>query len=74
MKEVEWSVIHDEGEIICECDQCGEQEAIDFYKRPDFREAQDEIEKMGWVSCRINGEWKDFCTMTCRNTYVKENL
>lgn len=73
-KEVDWSFIHGAGDIVCTCDQCGEEERIEFDNGPDFREAQREIEGMGWTSSRINGEWFDFCSMDCRNAYVKENL
>lgn len=73
-KEVEWSHIHGEGEIVCSCDHCGEEERIEFFERPDYREAQSEIEQLGWTSSRINGEWHDFCSMKCRNDYIRKNL
>ena len=73
-KEVDWSIIHGEGEIVCSCDQCPEEHRIEFYERPDYREAQSEIVRLGWTSARINGEWYDFCSMSCRNEFVKNNL
>lgn len=73
-KEVEWGVIHGEGEIVCTCDHCGYEERLEFEDGPDFREAQDELREMGWSSSKINGEWFDFCSMDCRNAYIKENL
>ncbi len=76
MKEVEWSEIYGEGEIVCYCDNdsCNEEERVDFEDGPDFKEAQDIIEEIGWVSSKINGEWKDFCSQTCRRKYLEKNL
>ncbi len=73
-KDVEWGFIHGEGEIVCTCDHCGEEERAEFLEGPDFREAQEELKEMGWVSSRINGDWYDFCSMECRNAYIKKNL
>ena len=74
-KEVEWGEIHGDGEIVCTCDECGEDARIEFYDcNVDYREAQREIEKQGWMSSRINGDWYDFCSMECRNAYIKKNL
>ena len=74
-KEVEWSEYHGCGDIICTCDECGESYLFEFCDGyPDFREAQREIEQIGWQSARINGEWEDFCCSTCRNKYIRENL
>lgn len=73
-KEVEWGVIHGEGDIVCTCDHCEGEERIEFIEGPDFRSAQAELKEMGWMSSKINGEWYDFCSMECRNAFVKENL
>lgn len=73
-KEVEWGVIHGEGTIVCTCDNCGCEEEIEFDGgRPDYREAQDEIEDLGWMSTKVNGEWYDFCCESCRNQFIKNN-
>jgi hypothetical protein len=73
-KEVEWGDIHGEGEIVCNCDECGNYHCIEFYGSPDYRQAQREIKTIGWVSGRINGEWLDFCSTECRNAYVRKNF
>ena len=73
-KDVERGLVYNEGEIVCTCDHCGYKERIDFYDGPDFREAQEELMKTGWTSSKINGEWCDFCSMDCRNSFIKKNL
>lgn len=73
-KYVEWGLVHNEGEIVCTCDHCGYEERIDFYDGPDFREAQEELAESGWTSSRINGVWFDFCSIDCRNAFIKKNL
>jgi hypothetical protein len=72
-KGVEWGERHGEGSIVCECDQCGEQELIDFDDGPDFRAAQEELKEMGWISRKIDGEWYDFCSEACYYDWIKEN-
>lgn len=73
-KEVEWGVIHGEGEIICTCDACGDEYAFPFEDgQVDYREAQRAIEEEGWTSCQVNGEWHDFCCEKCRNDYIKKH-
>ena len=74
-KEVEWGIIHGEGDIVCSCDNCEDEERIEFCDgHPDYREAQREIEIAGWMSSRINNEWYDFCCSSCRNEFVKRNI
>lgn len=73
-KEVEWSDIHGEGTICCECDNCGETYDYDFEDSyPDFRDCQDELSCSGWVSRKVDGEWCDFCCKECYNEYIKNN-
>lgn len=72
-KEVDWGVIHGEGDIVCTCDECGNEHLVPFEdQQVDYREAQRAIEDEGWGSCQVNGEWKDFCCETCRNNYIKK--
>ena len=72
-KEIEWGIIHGEGEIVCECDNCGEQELFPFEDGLfDFKEVQEELrDSYGWISRKINGEWKDFCSKNCFKEYIK---
>lgn len=74
MKEIEWSELYGVGEIVCTCDACSSEERFDFDNNyPDFRKVQDELKEIGWMPCKVNGEWHDFCCEKCRNTYIKEN-
>lgn len=52
-------------EIFCICDYCGHEESVPFDDYPDFRDAQQEIERLGWFSRKIDGEWYDFCCESC---------
>jgi len=70
-KSVEWGIIHGEGEIVCVCDYCSNEETIPFDCGPDFREAQREIESYGWFSRKIDGEWYDFCCEECYQAWKK---
>ena len=73
MKDVEWSDIHGEGDVICMCDQCNREHLVECDGAPDFRLAQREIQEMGWMSLKIHGVWHDFCCEKCRNDYIKEH-
>lgn len=46
-KYTDWGVIHGEGEIVCECDNCDYEERIEFEGYPDYKEAQQELRSMG---------------------------
>lgn len=72
-KEVDWGVLHGEGSILCTCDNCGAEENVaDFDDgHPDYRQAQGEIEDMGWMSTKVHGVWYDFCSESCRNNFIK---
>ncbi len=73
-KEVEWGLIHGEGEIVCTCDQCNADYSYDFDDGyPDYRAAQDEIRSMGWVSLKVGNEWYDFCSQECKQKFI-DNL
>lgn len=74
MKEIEWSELYGVGEIVCTCDTCSSEERFDFDNNyPDFRKVQDELKEIGWMPCKVNGKWHDFCCEKCRNAYIKEN-
>ena len=72
-KHVEWGLVRGFGEIICECDHCGETELIEFEDGPDFKEAQNELKNLGWIARRIDNEWYDFCQDQCFYDWIKEN-
>lgn len=71
-KEIEWSELYGVGTIVCTCDNCSAQEEFEFDdNNPDFRAAQNALRRFGWMSCKVHGEWYDFCSEKCRNNYIK---
>jgi len=68
-KEIEWSTVHGEGDIICKCDHCVTEYNYGFEDGPDFKSCQEELKEEGWVSRKINGEWKDFCCKECADNF-----
>lgn len=74
-KYIDWGIIHGEGTIIAECDECGiEENAYEFECGDvdvDYREAQSNLRDMGWVSKKINNEWHDFCP-ECKRKFINK--
>lgn len=71
-KEIEWSEMYGVGTIVCCCDTCSAVEEFDFDDNyPDFEAAQRELKKLGWMPCKVNGRWYDFCSEKCRNAFIK---
>lgn len=71
-KEIEWSELYGVGTIVCTCDNCSAEENFDFEdNNPNFKAAQNLLRSIGCVSCKVNGEWRDFCCERCRNSYIK---
>ena len=71
-KEIEWGVIHSEGDIVCHCDNCRTEEWFPFEDGYfDFKEISVELrEDFGWIARKINGEWYDFCRNNCYGEFV----
>ena len=56
-KEIEWSELYGVGTIVCTCDNCSAQEEFEFDdNRPDFKAAQRELRRLGWMPCKVNGK------------------
>lgn len=73
-KETQWSEFYGEGEVVCNCDQCGAEKRFEFDDcHPDYLYAQRQLRNMGWGSCMVNGVWRDFCCEACRNKYIKSH-
>ena len=72
-KYTDWSAIHGEGEVVCECDNCGYEERIEFDNGyPDYKEVQEELRSMGWESRKIGGEWGDYCCSECLDSAYRK--
>lgn len=73
-KEIDWSEIHGEGDVVCTCDNCGHQERFPFEdSTPDYKGVQGKLFSMGWTSCKVHSSWRDFCCEYCRNQYIKKH-
>lgn len=74
MKELVWGLFHGVGTIECYCDLCSNSHDFEFEDGyPDFKECQEELKDMGWLSRKINDIWYDFCCEECFYQWIKEN-
>lgn len=76
MKEIDWSFIHGEGDIVCYCDydNCGNEHNYPFDDGyPNFKACQEELKDMGWLSKYIDGNWYDFCCEKCYYAWIKKH-
>lgn len=62
-------VVGSGGNVICKCDNCNQEKRVEFNTYPNYKEVQQELRSMGWVSKKIDGEWKDFCCQECADEY-----
>lgn len=71
-KEIEWGALYGVGTVVCTCDNCSAEEEFEFeHNNPDFKAVQEELKKSGWMPCKIEGKWYDFCSEKCRNNFIK---
>ena len=63
-----------EGEAVYYCDECGKSERFRF----DSEEIDSKAHRAtlrnekGWITTKVNGDWKDFCCESCRNKYIRK--
>ena len=67
-----------EGNIsyTCDCSGCRKRVKIRFDSEAgakDFKSEHDILRKQGWLSTKVNGNFKDFCSESCRNKYIRNN-
>ena len=65
-----------EGEAIYYCDNCDSEKRFRFDSEDDCdsKEHRAELRKNhGWITTMVNGQWKDFCSENCRNSYIRKN-
>ncbi len=54
-------------ECVCTCDNCGQEEVmVSTY----FNEINRELRYYGWITRKIDGEWKNFCCHKCLKEYL----
>ena len=73
-KEIEWGLIHGEGDIVCSCDNCDTQEYFPFEDGCfDFKEVSQELrDYYGWTARKIGDEWYDFCCDSCFREFLSK--
>lgn len=63
-----------EGKAIYSCDCCQNSESFRFDSEEiDSKAHRAELRKRGWVTAKVNGQWKDFCVDRCRDKYIRNN-
>ena len=65
-----------EGSARYTCDCCGEIFRFRFDSEEeanDYKGQRDFLKKKGWIFTKVNGNWCDFSSETCRNKYIRNN-
>lgn len=65
-----------EGEAIYCCDNCDSKKRFRFGSEDDCDSKAHRTklrEKHGWITTKVNNQWKDFCSEDCRNSYIRKN-
>lgn len=63
-----------EGEAVYSCDCCHKSERFRFDSEDiDSRSHRAQLRKQGWITTKVDGQWKDFCSEKCRNAYIRKN-
>lgn len=57
----------------CDCPGCTAEESYRFEtSEVDSKEHRRELrQEKGWLTTKVDGEWKDFCCEACRNKYIR---
>ena len=58
------------------CDNCGKEFLYPFFDEDELRDYADQKKKLkaeGWITTKVNDQWRDFCDEACRNSYIKKN-
>lgn len=59
-------------EVYCDNSHCSRKYTYDFFGGLDFRDCQEEIKTVGWISRKVDDEWYDFCCKECYYVFLKE--
>lgn len=63
-----------EGEAVYSCDCCGKEEKFRFFSEDiDSKAHRAKLRENGWITTKVNGQWKDFCSEKCRNVYIRKH-
>ena len=58
----------------CDCPGCHETKCFAFESEDDINSSLHRKilrAENGWITTKVNGEYKDFCSEECRNKYIK---
>lgn len=66
-----------EGIAEYSCDNCGKTVKFRFDDEEsgkDYKGRRTQLkEKFGWQFTKVNDIWVEFCSETCRNSYIRKN-
>lgn len=65
-----------EGATPYRCDCCGKVEKFRFDSKDeafDSKKHRKILRERGWLTTKVNDQWKDFCSEECRNQYIRSN-
>lgn len=60
----------DFGDTEIECDCCGFSLHLDVVQYPSINQKKKDL---SWITRKIDGEWKDFCSNDCYQAYLADN-
>ena len=64
-----------EGMACYSCDYCGATVKIRFDSEDEAKDSRIHRkhlrEDCGWITTKVNGNWKDFCSEAHRNKYIR---
>lgn len=64
-----------EGAACYSCDCCGATVKIRFDSGDEAKDSRKHRktlrEKRCWITTKVNGNWRDFCSEACRNKYIR---
>mgnify|MGYP004631318997 CR=1 FL=1 len=65
-----------EGMTPYRCDGCGKVVKFRFDGKDDAFDSKSHrasLHEKGWMTTKVNGQWRDFCCESCRNKYIRSN-
>lgn len=66
-----------EGQAEYTCDCCGKAMYFDFDDEDSAKASRAQRKSLredyGWITTKVDGIWRDFCSEPCRNRYIRKN-
>ncbi len=65
------------GEVIyeCDCPGCNVHYSFPFTSEEEAKNAKEQTAQLrkdcGWITTKVNGQFHDFCSETCRNKAIR---